>query len=88
MSTPSYIATSRTQDGYSAARWAYLAAIVVTAAFHVPRNDTLAALDPNAAESARYWTTYLSQWTAGNHVRTLTCAAAAVMFTVAARRVP
>jgi uncharacterized membrane protein len=64
----------------------YLTSIVLTAAFHVPRNNTLAALTPDAAESARYWTTYLSQWTAGNHVRTLTCAFSAIMFTVAARR--
>ena len=32
----------------------YLASIVITGAFHIPRNDTLVALDPNAAESARY----------------------------------
>jgi uncharacterized membrane protein len=64
----------------------YLAAIVLTAAFHVPRNDKLAALNPDAAETARYWTTYVSQWTAGNHIRALTCTAAAVLFTIAARR--
>jgi uncharacterized membrane protein len=64
----------------------YLASIVITAAFHVPRNDKLAALDAGAADTARYWTTYLSQWTAGNHLRTLTCAAAATLFTIAARR--
>ena len=64
----------------------YLASIVITAAFHIPRNDKLARLDAATSESARYWTTYLSQWTAGNHVRTLTCTAAAVLFTIAARR--
>ncbi|MEP7113405.1 MAG: anthrone oxygenase family protein [Ilumatobacteraceae bacterium] len=64
----------------------YLASIVLTAAFHIPRNDTLAKLKPDTVESARYWTTYLSQWTAGNHARTLTCAASAILFTVAARR--
>jgi uncharacterized membrane protein len=64
----------------------YLASIVITGAFNIPRNNTLAALDPDTAESARYWTTYLSQWTAGNHARTLTCAAAAFLFTIAARR--
>jgi uncharacterized membrane protein len=63
----------------------YLASIVITGAFHIPRNDKLAALDPASAETARYWTTYLSQWTAGNHVRTLTCAAAATLLTIAAR---
>jgi uncharacterized membrane protein len=64
----------------------YLASIVLTGAFHIPRNNTLAALDPGAVESARYWTTYLSQWTAGNHARTLTCAMAALSFTIAVRR--
>jgi len=64
----------------------YLASIVITGAFHVPRNDALMRLEPNASESVHYWTTYLSQWTAGNHVRTVTCAAAATFFTVAARR--
>lgn len=64
----------------------YLASIVMTAGFHIPRNNTLDAVDAGAPESARYWTTYVSQWTAGNHVRTLTCAASAVLFTIAARR--
>jgi uncharacterized membrane protein len=64
----------------------YLASIVITAAFHIPRNNTLDRLDPGAAESARYWTTFLSQWTVGNHLRTLTCAASAILFTIAARR--
>ena len=65
----------------------YLASIVVTASFHVPRNNSLAVLDPGTAESARYWSTYLSQWTAGNHARTITCAASVVLFTIAARRI-
>jgi uncharacterized membrane protein len=64
----------------------YLASIVITAGFHIPRNNTLETVDAGAAESARYWTTYVSQWTAGNHVRTLTCAASAMLFVIAARR--
>jgi uncharacterized membrane protein len=64
----------------------YLASIVITGAFHIPRNNTLDSVNSTAAESARYWTTYVSQWTAGNHVRTLACAASAVLFTIAARR--
>ena len=65
----------------------YLASIALTASFHVPRNNALAALDAGATESARYWSTYLSQWTAGNYVRTITSGASAVLFTVAARRI-
>lgn len=62
----------------------YLAAVALTAAYHVPRNDRLAALDAGTAEAADYWTAYLRQWTAGNHVRTLACIAAVVALTVAA----
>jgi uncharacterized membrane protein len=64
----------------------YLASIVITGAFHIPRNNTLNTVNPTAAESARYWTTYVLQWTAGNHARTLACAASAALFTIAARR--
>ena len=64
----------------------YLASIVITVGFHIPRNNTLDTVNPTAIESARYWTTYVSQWTAGNHARTLACAASAVLFTIAARR--
>jgi uncharacterized membrane protein len=64
----------------------YLASIVITGTFHIPRNNTLDTLDPGAGESARYWTTYLSQWTAGNHLRAATCTAAAALFIIAARR--
>ncbi len=64
----------------------YLASIAITAAFHIPRNNMLDGLKPDGADSQRYWATYVSQWTAGNHFRTVTCAAAAVLFTIAARR--
>jgi uncharacterized membrane protein len=45
---------------------------------HIPRNDTLAALDPNRADAARYWSRYLVSWTAWNHVRTIVPLLAAV----------
>lgn len=64
---------------------AYLVAIVITAAFHVPRNEALARLDPEAAASARAWADYLRVWVAGNHVRTLACTIAAVAFTIGSR---
>ena len=43
---------------------------IVTRAANVPRNEALALLDPNGADAAAYWVTYLSEWTAWNHVRT------------------
>ena len=43
----------------------------VTAAFNVPLNNHLAAVDPNADEGAQLWADYLTRWTWWNHVRSL-----------------
>ncbi|BAU47339.1 membrane protein [Sulfurifustis variabilis] len=43
----------------------------VTLAFNVPRNERLARLDPESAEAAGYWRTYVREWTRWNHVRTV-----------------
>jgi uncharacterized membrane protein len=43
---------------------------LVTIVFNVPRNNALAAVDPASAVGARVWTSYISRWTAWNHVRT------------------
>lgn len=48
-----------------------LGTIVVTIAFNVPRNDTLAALVPGAADAAVAWADYLREWTHWNTVRTI-----------------
>jgi uncharacterized membrane protein len=62
----------------------YLAgAIGMTLAFHVPRNDALARLEPGDAEAAQHWSRYLAAWTAGNHVRAATSLGAAAAFTLA-----
>jgi uncharacterized membrane protein len=45
--------------------------IAVTMAFNVPRNNVLAALDPEAPEAAGTWRRYLVEWTAWNTVRTV-----------------
>ncbi|NTX17808.1 DUF1772 domain-containing protein [Myxococcus sp. CA056] len=57
----------------------------VTAAFNVPRNDALAALNPDSADAALHWARYVSSWTAWNHVRTVACLAATVLLTRALR---
>lgn len=57
--------------------------ILVTMVFNVPRNDALAAVDPESADGARLWTRYVTEWTAWNHVRTVAALAAAACFTVA-----
>ena len=76
---------SRGRCGCRAAPACYLVGIVLTAVYHVPHNDALALVDPNAAGAAGTWHTYLVGWNLLNHVRTLTSAAAAVCFTLAAR---
>jgi uncharacterized membrane protein len=42
---------------------------VLTIAYHVPRNDALALLAPDAPGTAGAWRTYLREWTVANHVR-------------------
>ncbi len=59
--------------------------IVVTAAFNIPRNIALAKLAPDDEASAASWTRYVSEWTAGNHVRTIGCVAALLCFVQALR---
>jgi len=62
----------------------YLAGnIAVTGAYNVPRNNALAALDPDDPGSAAYWQRYLREWTAANHVRTVTGLAAAALLMLA-----
>jgi len=51
--------------------------IAVTVAFNVPRNHELARLDPASAEAAERWPSWVAEWTAGNHVRTVSGVAAA-----------
>jgi uncharacterized membrane protein len=63
---------------------AYLVGTVgLTGAYHVPRNNLLAGLDPATAEGQRYWARYLAEWTSWNHVRTAAALAAAGALTVA-----
>jgi uncharacterized membrane protein len=60
-------------------------AILLTIAYHIPRNDALAMVDPNSPDAERQWTRYLKEWTAANHVRTLSSLAAATLLTIALR---
>ncbi|MET8688723.1 anthrone oxygenase family protein [Streptomyces atriruber] len=55
----------------------------VTIAANVPRNDALAKVDEDSAEGAAYWRTYVSEWTAWNHVRTVASLAATASFILA-----
>ena len=46
----------------------YLGAILLTIAYHVPRNEALATVEPHGADAESHWTRYLSGWTTWNHV--------------------
>jgi uncharacterized membrane protein len=58
--------------------------IAVTIVRNVPLNDALAAADPASNETAALWSRYLDVWTRWNHIRTLACAAASILFMLAA----
>jgi uncharacterized membrane protein len=56
---------------------------LVTIVFNVPRNEALAAVDPASVEGASLWASYVSSWTAWNHVRTAAALLAAAALTIA-----
>lgn len=55
--------------------------LLVTVVVNVPMNDALAAAHPGSTEALKVWASYLTNWTAWNHVRTVACLAATVAFT-------
>jgi uncharacterized membrane protein len=63
----------------------YLGSVLLTVAYHVPRNDALAALEPSDPDAAGSWHDYVSAWTRWNHLRTGAAIAAAVLLTIASR---
>ncbi|MEO3781736.1 anthrone oxygenase family protein [Actinocorallia sp. B10E7] len=63
----------------------HLVPIVLTAVYHVPYNNQLEALDAAAAGTADFWKTYVSRWTAFNHLRFLGALGAAAAFALAYR---
>ena len=60
-----------------------LGAIMVTIACNVPLNNALAGLDPKSSDALLFWQKYVRQWTAWNHVRTVSGLAAAALLTFA-----
>jgi uncharacterized membrane protein len=57
--------------------------ILLTIAYHVPRNEALARVEPHSADAESHWTRYLSGWTAWNHARATAALAAATTLTIA-----
>lgn len=62
--------------------------LLVTIMFNVPRNDALAATDPNGAQAASSWVRYVADWTVWNHVRGAAALAAAASLTVSLCQAP
>lgn len=60
---------------------------IVTRAANVPRNQALDSFDPSSAQAESYWLTYLAEWTAWNHVRTVAALIALVLL-ILSRLVP
>lgn len=58
---------------------------LVTMAFNVPRNNALAVAAPTDPASVTLWASYLTSWTAWNHVRTAAALAASAAFGIALR---
>jgi len=56
--------------------------IGLTMGYHVPRNNALAATQPDGPEGASYWSRYLAEWTRWNHVRVVAALAAAALLTI------
>lgn len=63
---------------------AYLASLLVTITYHVPRNARLARLVTPVPDAASIWRAHSRTWTRANHVRTTLAITAAVLFTLAA----
>ena len=63
----------------------YLVCLIVTAVYHVPRNNALALISPADPGAAQAWASYFPAWTAWNHVRTVTSLAGCTLFILALR---
>ena len=57
--------------------------VLLTIAYHAPRNEALARVEPHVADAESHWVRYLSGWTAWNHVRAAASIAGAATLTVA-----
>ncbi len=61
----------------------FLGTFMVTIVCNVPWNNRLAAADAASAAGQALWASYLSRWTAWNHVRTVAALAARAAFVLA-----
>ncbi len=60
----------------------FLASMVITGQFHIPRNNAFASVDPDGPDAATAWTAYSQPWQRGNHVRAVCALAGAALLVV------
>lgn len=60
-----------------------IGSVVLTIAFHVPRNNRLDKIDPTAADAEARWSRFYDAWVPGNHVRGAFSAAAVILLMLA-----
>lgn len=78
-----------TGDGAVADGWVVAGALaglvpaLMTAGYHIPRNNALDRVDPTAPDVDATWRRYVREWVGGNHVRTLGGLASATALTIA-----
>ena len=82
---------------YPAAGWSlalagaavYLLGVMGTTGFgNIPMNERLDKMDPATDEAASYWQVYLRRWTRLNHLRSLACVIAALLYSGALVMLP
>jgi len=57
--------------------------IVLTFAYHIPRNDALDAVTAGTPDGAAEWARFLKEWVPWNHVRTVASIASTITLTLA-----
>lgn len=56
----------------------YMAGMILTVVYNVPRNDLLAAVSPGTLDGSRAWQMFLGEWTSANSVRAVLSLAGAL----------
>lgn len=61
----------------------YVVSLLITVAYHVPHNDQLMRVGPDAAGAVATWSQFIGPWMAWNHVRTVTAGGGTVALLLA-----
>jgi len=63
----------------------YLVSVLILVGYHIPHNDALMKVDPNAAGANATWSHFITPWLVWNHLRTLAAAGGTVSLVLALR---